>query len=70
MEMSCEHCGKVMDMALETWEHVKIKENHFIFLFLEDYIYRILLYPRRLVIQVTCGKLKTINVYQPTICLF
>lgn len=33
MEMSCEHCGKVMDMALETWEHDKIKEKHVFFWF-------------------------------------
>jgi hypothetical protein len=33
MEMSCEHCGKVMDMALETWEHDKIKEKHVYSLF-------------------------------------
>jgi hypothetical protein len=56
-------------MALETWEHAKINEKH-VFFCLEDYIYSILFYPRRFVIQVTCGKLKTINVYQPTICLF
>lgn len=69
MEMSCEHCGKVMDMALERWEHDKIKEKH-VFFCLEDYIYRILFYLIRFVIQVTCGMLKTINVYQPIICLF